>query len=172
MSEQSFPLHHESTARVAAPIDRVFAYLDNPKALAEHMGESSLMMMGSRMLIDVDALGGRAVGSQIRMHGRIMGVPLSLVEVVTERDVPKRKVWQTTGAPKLMVIAHYRMGFDLTPSGDASMLRVFIDYSLPITAPGSWLGRLLGGVYARWCTKQMVDDAARHFDSTRLTHPT
>ena len=172
MSEQSFPLHNESTARVAAPIDRVFAYLDNPKALAEHMGESSLMMMGSRMLIDVDACGRRAVGSQIRMHGRIMGIPLSLVEVVTERDVPKRKVWQTTGAPKLMVIAHYRMGFDLTPSGDASMLRVFIDYSLPITAPGSWLGRLLGGVYARWCTKQMVDDAARHFDSTRLTHPT
>ena len=171
MSEQSFPLHHESTAGVAASIDRVFAYLDDPKALAAHMGESSMMMMGSRMAIDLDADGGRAVGSQIRMHGRIMGIPLSLVEVVTERDVPKRKVWQTTGTPKLVVISHYRMGFELTPSGDVSMLRVFIDYSLPITAPGSWLGRLLGGVYARWCTKQMVDDAARHFDSTRLTHP-
>lgn len=31
-------------------------------------------------------------------------------------------------------------------------------------APGAWLGRLLGGVYARWCTKQMANDAARHFN--------
>ena len=171
MSDQSLPLHHESTARVAAPSDQVFAYLDNPKALAEHMGESSMMMMGSRMSIDVDADGGRVVGSKIRMQGRMMGIPLSLEEVITERLVPSKKVWQTIGTPTLLVMAHYRMGFELTPSGDASMLRVFIDYSLPTTAPGSWLGRLLGGVYARWCTKQMADGAAKHFDSTPLIHP-
>jgi len=91
--------------------------------------------------------------------------------VIAERQSPSRRVWETIGAPKLLIIAHYRMGFELTPSGEASMLRVFIDYSLPATAPGSWLGRLLGGVYARWCTKQMADDAATHFDSTRLIHP-
>ena len=172
MSDQSLPLQHESTALVDAPIDQVFAYLDDPNALAAHMGESSLMMMGSRMSIDVDADGGRAVGSKISMHGRMMGIPLSLEEVITERQVPGRKVWQTIGTPNLVVMAHYRMGFDLTPSGDASMVRVFIDYSLPTTAAGSWLGRLLGGVYARWCTTQMADGAARHFGSTRLTHPT
>lgn len=166
MSDQAFPLHRESTARVAAPIDQVFAYLDDPNALAAHMSESSIMMMGSRMSIDVDADGGRAVGSKIRMHGRILGIPLSLVEVVTERDVPKRKVWQTTGTPKLVVISHYRMGFELTPSADATMVRVFIDYSLPTAAPGSWLGRFLGGIYARWCTGQMAGGVARHFDAT------
>ena len=32
----------------------------------------------------------------------------------------------------------------LTPKGDSSLVRVFIGYSLPISAPGSWLGRLLG----------------------------
>ena len=172
MSDQSFPLHHESSARVAAPIDQVFAHLDDPQALAAHMGESSMMMMGSRMSIDVDADGGRVVGSKIRMQGRIVGIPLSLEEVITERLVPSKKVWKTIGTPKLLVIAQYRMGFELTPSGDTTLVRVFIDYSLPTTAPGSWLGRLLGGVYARWCTRQMADDAARHFDSTRMTHPT
>jgi hypothetical protein len=70
------------------------------------------------------------------------------------------------GAPKLLIIAHYRMGFELTPQGESSMVRVFIDYSLPSKAPGLWLGHLLGGVYARWCTKQMASDAARHFEST------
>ena len=164
MSDQSFPLHDESTALANAPLDRVFAYLDDPKALAAHMGESSMMMMGSRMSIDVDADGGRVIGSKIRMHGSMMGIPLSLEEVITERQVPYAKVWQTIGVPNLLVMAHYRMGFELTGKGESSLVRVFIDYSLPTDAPGSWLGRLLGGVYARWCTKQMAEDAARHFN--------
>ena len=168
--DQSFPFHNESAALIKAPVDRVFAYLDDPKALAAHMGESSLMMAGSRMLIDVDTDRGRVVGSKIRMQGRMMGISLSLEEVIIERQVPIRKVWETIGTPNLLVIAHYRMGFELTPRGDSSIVHVFIDYSLPTTFPGSWLGRLLGGVYARWCTKQMADDAARQFDSTRLTN--
>ena len=168
--DQSFPFHNESTSLVDAPIDQVFAYLDDPKALAAHMGESSMMMAGSRMLIDVDADGGRVVGSKIRMQGRMMGIPLSLEEVVTERQVPSRKVWETIGTPNLVVMAHYRMGFELTPGVHSSVVRVFIDYSLPTTAPGSWLGRLFGGIYARWCTKQMADGAAKQFDSTRLAN--
>ena len=167
---QSFPFHNESAAWIKAPVDRVFAYLDDPEALAAHMGESSMMMAGSRMSIDVDADGGHVIGSKIRMQGRMMGIALSLEEVITERQVPSRKVWETIGTPNLVVMAHYRMGFELTPRDDASMVRVFIDYSLPTSAPGSWLGHLLGGVYARWCTKQMADDVARHFDATRALH--
>ena len=166
MSDQPFPFHDESTALAHAPVDRVFAYLDDPKALAAHMGESSMMMMGSRMALEVDADGGRVIGSKIRMRGRIIGIPLSLEEVITERQVPHRKVWETIGKPNLLVMAHYRMGFDLTRQGDASLVRVFIDYSLPPNAPGSWLGRLLGGVYAHWRTKQMAGDAAMHFNPT------
>ena len=129
-----------------------------------------MMMAGSFMSIDVDSEGGRVIGSKIRMQGRMMGIPLLLEEVITERRVPNRNVWETIGTPNLLIIAHYRMGFELTPTGDSSMVRVFIDYSLPTAAPGSWLGRLLGGVYARWCTKQMADGAARQFDSTRLAN--
>ena len=168
MSDQSFPFHYESTALANAPANLVFAYLDDPKSLSAHMGESSMMMLGSRMSMDVDAGGGRAIGSKIRMHGSMMGIPLSLEEVITERQVPSIKVWETIGTPNLLVMAHYRMGFELTRNGDLSLIRVFIDYSLPANAPRSWLGRLLGGVYARWCTKQMADDAARHFNPTLL----
>lgn len=108
------------------------------------------------------------MGSKIRMEGRMLGMSLSLEEVITERLVPTRKAWQTIGVPKLLVISHYRMGFELTRHGEGSQLRFFIDYRLPSEAPGSWLGRLLGGVYARWCTKQMAADAARHFDSAMV----
>ena len=113
------------------------------------MGKSSMMMRGSRMSMEVAAGDGRAIGSKTRMRGRMMGIPLSLEEVVTDRWVPNKKLWETVGTPKLRVMAQYRMGFELTPKGDASLLRVFNDYSLPATAPGSWLGRLLGGVECR-----------------------
>ena len=166
MSKLPFPFHDEKTALVHAPIDHVFARLDAPMSLAAHMDESSMMMMGSRMSMAVDAGGGSVIGSKISMHGSVMGIPVSLEEVVTERQPPCMKLWQTIGTPKLLVMAHYRMGFELTPQGESSLLRVFIDYSLPTKAPESWLGRLLGGVYARWCTKRMVDDAVRHFKST------
>lgn len=100
----------------------------------------------------------------------MMGIPLSLEEVITERTVPHKKVWETIGTPKLLVMAHYRMGCQLTPKGDSSLLRVYIDYSLPNRVLASWLGGLLGGVYARWCTKQMANDAASHFDQTLAEH--
>ena len=99
------------------------------------------------------------------MRGSVMGIPVSLEEVVTERQAPNIKLWETVGNPRLLVLAHYRMGFELTPRGDSSLVRVFIDYSLPTNAPESWLGNLLGGVYARWCTKRMANDAAGHFAS-------
>jgi hypothetical protein len=40
---------------------------------------------------------------------------------------------------------------------------VFIDYELPTGLVGHWLGRLFGGFYASWCTKQMLEDAVRFF---------
>jgi polyketide cyclase/dehydrase/lipid transport protein len=163
MSNQRFPHHDESTAVVHAPAERVFARLDDPKSLSAHMGESSMMMMGSRMSIDVDAGGGQIVGSKIRMYGSVIGIPISLEEVICERQPPFKKRWETIGTPKLIVMAHYRMGFEVTPSGDSSLVRVFIDYSLPTGFVGRCLGRLFGAVYAKWCTQRMTRDAAERF---------
>jgi Polyketide cyclase / dehydrase and lipid transport len=165
MSNRSFPFHDESSALVHATIDQVFAHLDDPMSLAAHMGRSSMRMMGSRMSIEVDADGGRHIGSKVRMHGRMMGIPISLEEMITERQPPSKKFWETIGTPRLLVLAHYRMGFEVTPQGDSSLLRVLIDYNLPTTAPGSWLGRVLGPCYAHWCTTRMSDDAASHLNS-------
>jgi hypothetical protein len=61
------------------------------------------------------------------------------------------------------VIGRYRMGYEITPRGEASLLRVFIDYGLPDSLPARWFGRMFGGLYARWCTRRMADDAAKHF---------
>lgn len=117
------------------------------------------------MKIDLDGGRGQKVGSRIRLAGNVFGIELSVEEVVTERNPPHRKVWETTGSPKLLVIGHYRMGFELSPRGKNSMLRVFIEYELPAGPAARWLGRLFGGSYASWCTRRMVDDAVKHFAS-------
>jgi hypothetical protein len=111
------------------------------------------------------------VGSHIGMSGRVLGVELSLDEVVTEREPPTRKVWETVGAPRLLVIGAYRMGCVVTPSGSGSLLRVFIDYALPASWPARWLGRVFGRSYAHWCTQRMVDDAVRQFASGAEPRP-
>jgi Polyketide cyclase / dehydrase and lipid transport len=155
--------HYETSALVQAPMDEVFTYVDDPTRLGSHMSKSSWMMGGSRMQIELDDDRGQRVGSRIRMRGRIFGLRLSLEEVVTEYNFPHRKVWETTGAPKLLVIGHYRMGFEIGSRDIGSLLRVYIDYSVPHGVLTRWLGYLLGPVYARWCTQQMAKDTVKHF---------
>src|SRR5215510_2028843 len=159
----ALPHHYEASALVQATVERVFAYVDDPTRLSSHMSKSSWMMAGSRMRIELDDDRGQRVGSRIRMSGRIFGLRLLLEEVVTERNPPHRKVWETTSTPNLLVIGHYRMGFEIGSRDIDSLLRVYIDYSLPHGVLTRWLGCLLGPVYARWCTRQMVKDTVKHF---------
>jgi hypothetical protein len=117
------------------------------------------------MQTELDAGRGQTVGSRIRLSGSVFGLALSVEEVVTERIPPTRKVWETTGSPRLLVIEHYRMGFEITSQKSGSLLRVYIDYALPEDLLMRWLGFLLGPYYARWCTQQMVRDTAEQFAS-------
>ena len=154
--------HYESHAEVAAsPVD-LFAELDDQERLSAHMMKSSAMMAGSAMRFEFDERRGRAVGSRMRLFGKILGLRLEVLEQVTERDPPRRKAWETLGEPRLLVIGRYRMGFEITPNVSGSSLVVFIDYDEP---RGAWAiaGKLMGKMYARWCTRNMAEGAARHF---------
>jgi hypothetical protein len=157
-------LHHASSATLNVPAAALFDYLDDFRKLSAHMEKPSPMMLGSRMAIEMDGANGRAIGSTVRMSGRILGMPLELKEVVIERTPPVRKTWRTVDA-NLLVIGAYTLGFQLEARGLTTHLLVFIDYLLPETAAGRWLGRLLARRYARWCTERMVKDAMRHFSA-------
>ena len=65
------------------------------------------------------------------------------------------------GDLQLLVIGQYRMGVEITPEGRLTRLLVFIDYDLP--PANTWLGRLFGRMYARWCVAQMTKGARDHF---------
>lgn len=157
--------HYETSAIVCAPPKKVFDHLDDHTRLSVHMSESSWMMGGGSMQIEFDAARGQKIGSLIRLSGKVLGITLFVEETVTERTPPHRKVWETMGMPKLLVIGCYRMGFEIAPHMAGSRLTVFIDYALPDGAVTSWLGYLLGSYYARWCSQRMVGDAVRYFGS-------
>jgi hypothetical protein len=113
----------------------------------------------------------RNVGSHFGFTGRILGAPLRVDELVTSRQPPLSKTWETVGEPRLWVIGRYEMGFEIAPVGSASNLRVYIRYDWPQGGLPRLLGRLFGRYYARWCTGRMVSDARRHFAKSRITAP-
>lgn len=158
--------HFEAGALVAAPPETLFGRMDDHHWLASHMTGRSAMMAGSAMSVEIDGLGGRAVGSRIAMSGRVLGLRLRLVEAVVQRDPPLSKAWETVGEPRLLVIGRYRMGFAIVPVADGSHLTMFIDYDDP-APPWRWLGRIPGGIYARWCVRAMVEGTAAAFRAPR-----
>jgi hypothetical protein len=153
-------LHEETIVAVAATPDALFARLNDPARLGAHMERRSPMMMGGKMAYEFDVGRGQAVGSVIRMSGRVLGMRLYVDEVVTEIDPPRRKVWKTIGTPRLCVIAGYTMGFAIATDGAGSRLRVFIDYAIPLTGFRPLIA-MLARTYARWCVRRIANDARR-----------
>ena len=155
-----FPFHQRSEVDIDADVGSVFAFLDDHRRLAGHMQKPSLWMAGATMKVETDELLGQAVGSLIRMSGRVLGLTLAVEEVVTERVPPWRKTWETRGVPRLLVVGAYRMGFVVSPRDSRSRLGVFIDYQLPAEGLSRGVGLIAGRTYASWCTRQMATDAA------------
>jgi hypothetical protein len=141
----------------------VFAFIDDHSRFSSHMSQSSWMMGGGRMRVELDEQRGQAVGSHIRLVGSAFGLKLFLEEVVTRREPPRRKEWETVGTPRLLVIGSYAMGVEISSDGNGSRLRVFIDYQLPGGSFSRWLGGCFAGLYARWCVKQMLTGVADRF---------
>ena len=155
--------HDEATVFVAASPEVVFDRLDNQARFGEHMQRPSLMMAGGSMQYELDEAGGRELGSVIRMRGTMLGLGFFVEEVVTEREAPRHKAWETRGDPRLLVIDHYRMGFDIAPHATGSQMRVFIDYNRPTNLVGRFLSLFFARTYARWCVRRVADDAVRVF---------
>jgi hypothetical protein len=168
-NKANLPYKFEREAFVSIAPEVLFAHLDDHYRLSSHMSESSWMMGGGKMMIEMDAAKGKAVGSRIRLSGRVCGVSVAVEEVVTERIAPTIKAWETVGTPHLLVIGNYRMGFQINPESRDSKLRIFIEYALPQSKIQHLLGLIFGRFYARWCIERMVQDAIAYFENQRLS---
>ena len=165
--ESVLPFSSERSAFVNAPISTVFEYVDDPARLAAHMSKSSWRMGGGSFAFQLDDGQGKQVGSHIRLSGKMFGFQVSLDEIVTDYGSPILKVWETCSEPRLLVIGSYRMGFELSESGETTKLRVFLDYAYPVAGISRLLSRLCGRYYADWCVHRMVQDTVNHFAAKR-----
>ncbi len=148
-----------------ASASEVFSFIDDHERLSSHMNKSSWMTGGGRMDTMIDAGNGQKIGSHIRMSGKAFGITIFLDEVITHREPPRLKIWETVGTPKLLVIGHYRMRVVVEPRGDESLIKVSIDYDLPRN--NAWLGKLFSGMYAKWCVQRMIKDTRNHLNSPK-----
>lgn len=155
--------HCSADIDISVTSDQLFDYLNNPDNLSSHMSKSSLMMMGSKMKIETDEKKGQQLGSEIRLTGRILGLDLLVKESVIELERPVKKIWQTQGDQKIIVIEQYKMGFTIKPKERSSHLEVFIDYTLPRSGINFILGRAFGHIYGKWCVQKMIQEAHEHF---------
>ncbi len=155
--------HLEESVVVSVSPDVIFAYADDQGNFSAHMNQSSWMMAGSKMETHTDEGEGKKVGSHITMSGNVLGVKLFLDEVITIHDFPLQKEWQTVGNINLLVIDHYTLGFKIKPYAARSQFTVYIDYDLPKSWKTRVLGVRLGGMYAKWCVRQMTQGVQNNF---------
>lgn len=156
-----FTEHFEKTVSVPAQPSEVFAFIDDHVRFSSHMSESSWMMGGGKMTVDLDEDHGQAIGSHIKMSGKAFGMSMSLDEVVTDREPPNHKAWETVGKQRLLIIGNYRMGVRISPEGGGSVVTVFIDYNP--SPEHAILSSLFAHPYARWCVDQMASGIVKEF---------
>jgi len=167
MNPKKYYKHYEETVRIIADANTVFAFADNHANFSAHMNKSSWMMGGSKMETQTDDGKGQKIGSHIKMKGSIFGISLFLDEVIIQHEPPTYKAWETVGRVKLVVMDHYKLGFEITPDDNSSILKVYIDYNLPSSWKNRWLGILFGDMYAKWCVRQMSHGVKDHFQAER-----
>jgi hypothetical protein len=93
------PLHAEAACDLNAQPSFVFEHIDQAQRLSAHMARRTWQLGGGSMAIETDADGGRAVGSRIRLAGRMLGIPLDVECKVIRREPPRLKTWETVGEP-------------------------------------------------------------------------
>ncbi|OGH20773.1 MAG: hypothetical protein A3D74_05620 [Candidatus Levybacteria bacterium RIFCSPHIGHO2_02_FULL_37_13] len=164
-TKEKYSRHYEENILIPASPEEVFIYADDHTNFSSHMNKSSWMMGGGKMTTHPDDRNFQKVGSHLRMSGTVFGIKLFLDEVITHHQPPYRKEWQTVGDLDIIVIGHYKLGFEIKPENSNSKLKVYIDYNLPNSFKTRLLGILFGRFYAKWCVNQMISGVGKHFKS-------
>lgn len=67
---------------IQASQQKVFAQMDDFSKTGMHMGESSMMMMGSKLTLEQLSQNATGVGASYRWHGKMMGMAIDFTETV------------------------------------------------------------------------------------------
>jgi hypothetical protein len=155
---------------IAAPAERVFAYVDDIRNMARHMSEErSMAMMGSRLTLEIVTPEVTGIGATYRYFGRMMGLTLDFSETVTRYVPGREKGLRTIGDPRLLIIGGYEMGVNVQPLTEVSC-RLTITFGYDLPRAGLWriVGWALAPWYGRWCLDSMTQGAKRELERVVL----
>jgi len=157
---KQYEKHYEDSVLIPAPVQDVFDYVDNHANYYSHVIKFA-RILGGGMDLQMDERQGQAVGSHIRLAGSVFGKSLSLEEVVTRREPPHSKTWETVGIPKFLIVGQYQYNVQIDPQDNGSMLRVSFDSNPP--EESGWLRRLFSRIYSRLCAWEMAKVTREYF---------
>lgn len=157
-----------STLPVRAPPDALFDYLDDHRNLSSSHGTAILGHDG----FEHEGPRGRARGAGPSARG-------SASPEAFWASLGRKPDRHRTRAATPEGVDHGRRasalgdrtlldGFRIVPQSTSSLLTVFICCDLPRAFATRLPGRLLGGIYARWCMRRRTGAAARHFSPSRV----
>jgi hypothetical protein len=147
------------TVEIKAAPEKVFGFVDDIQHTGWHMKKSSMAMMGSKLTLEVLSKNKTGLGATYRWYGQVMGMAMDFSEEVTEWVKNKRRVWETTGKPKLIIMNGYKMWFEVEPVKNKTRITFGITYDLPRDLRGKILGAISAKWYSKWCLKSMTQDA-------------
>jgi hypothetical protein len=144
--------------------EKVFQQMDDFSKTGMHMSESSMMMMGSKLILEQLSLNPTGVGASYRWYGMMMGMKMDFSETVTKWEQNKLKEWETIGDAKIIIMSWYRMWFEISPAERGTLAKISISY-LP---PKEWYYKILSFLFAKWycnwCLNNMVSDTKKNLE--------
>jgi uncharacterized membrane protein len=115
------------SAIINAPVDKVFAYIDDPTNAPEW----------NPSLMEVTEVRGSGVGQHYRWRGKMVGVPLKGETTVTVHIPNERRVMQTRGAVEV------DWTFTFEPHDGGTKFGIDIEYTIPVPVLGKLAEKLV-----------------------------
>lgn len=157
--------HYKESVFIPASAGDVFNYIDDHSNYYSHVIKFA-KLLGGRMQLHFDESHGKSVGSHIRLSGKVFGKSLSLEEVVTKREPPHIKTWETVGAPDFLVVGKYQYNVGIEPQDKGCVLSVSFNFSPP--EKSGLVRRSLSNFYARICAREMVTVTHGYFPPNKV----
>lgn len=144
---------------IAAPVEKVFGFMDDLGKTGMHMSERSMMMMGRKLKLERLAGPEKGVGATFRWRGKVMGLSVDFTEKVTSWKKNAEKVWETDGSqPQMIILGWYRMRLRTEPKENKTLASLEIEYAPPKGFFYKLLSIILARRYAEWCLNKILGD--------------
>lgn len=141
--------------------EKVFQQMDDFSKTGMHMSQSSMMLMGSKLKLELLTPQQTGLGAKYRWYGKMMGMTIDFSETVTKWQPPLLKEWETIGEVKIIIMSWYRMWFEIISTENGTVTKLSISY----LRPKQWLYKILSflfaDMYCNWCLKNMLNDSKK-----------